>query len=255
MRAAVPALGGARRGSAGLALGGGGSGASVQGSAGGAAPPPARPPSPSPRSRSRPGAHFRGLPLGSARGSRAGAGGPGVAGETGTPRSSARAARGADRDAAASRRRLYSPRLSEDRDSGGRPAPGAAPSRTARRPVCAAAPAATRPRESPGRPAQPSSGGGERRGGAEPRPHPPPRPGTCCLCSRRGARSCRRRGRSRPRLGPGDAGPAQARVAARAALEAIHGGRDPGSLLPFTSLVPRERSLGARGGRRRKADC
>lgn len=144
---------------------------------------------------------------------------------------------------------------SEDPDSGGGPAPGAAPSRTAHRPVCAAAPAATRPRESLGRPAQPSSGGGERRGGAEHRPHPPPRPGTCCLCSRRGARSCRRRGRSRPRLGAGDAGPAQARAAARATLEAIHGGRDPSSLLPFTILVPRERSLGARGGRRGKADC
>lgn len=122
---------GARRRSAGLALGGGGSGASVQGSAGGAAPPPARPPSPSPRSRSRsrsrPGAHFAGLPLGSARGSRAGAGGPGVAGEPGTPRSSARAARGADRDAAASQRRLYSPRLKRGPGLGRRPRPRGRP--------------------------------------------------------------------------------------------------------------------------------
>nr|XP_058903583.1 transcription initiation factor TFIID subunit 4-like [Kogia breviceps] len=57
MRAAARRRGpGARRGSAGLALGGGGggSGASVQGSAGAAAPPPARPPSPPPRPRPRP---------------------------------------------------------------------------------------------------------------------------------------------------------------------------------------------------------
>lgn len=54
-------------------------------------PAPRWPPSPPPRSRPR--AHHRGLPLGSARGPRAGAHGPGVAREPGPPRSSTRAAR------------------------------------------------------------------------------------------------------------------------------------------------------------------
>lgn len=177
MRAAVPALSRARWGSCAAAA----SGASVQGSAGVAAPPPARPSSPPPRSR--PGAHFSGLPLGSARGPRAGAGGPGVTREPGPPRSSARAARGSGTDVAASPRRLYSPRPGEDPDSGGggdswnRPVPGAVPPRTVRRQLCAAATAAARPRESPGRPAQPSSGrwGAAGRGRGPTPPAAPPR--------------------------------------------------------------------------------
>lgn len=177
MRAAVPALSGARWGSCAAAA----SGASVQGSAGVAAPPPARPSSPPPRSR--PGAHFSGLPLGSARGPRAGAGGPGVTREPRPPRLSARAARGAGRDVAASLRRLYSPRPGEDPDSGGggdswnRPVPGAVPPCTVRRQLCVAAPAAAGQRESPGRPAQPSSGrwGAAGRGRGPTPPAAPPR--------------------------------------------------------------------------------
>lgn len=175
---------GARRGSAGLAPGGGGggggSGASVQGSAGAAAPPPARPPSPPPRPRP-----LRRAPQRLLSGARA-ANAPAELGLV-SPASGGRrraqlkprAVRAATRTRApgASTRRAPSRTPTPAAGTRGTAPPcGAAPSRTARRPLSAAAPAAAPPRESRGRPAHPSSGGWGAPEGRARRPTPPAAP-------------------------------------------------------------------------------
>lgn len=226
MRAAVPALSRARWGSCAAAA----SGASVQGSAGVAAPPPLgrlrrrRAPAPARTSAaSLSGARAAHAPA------RADLVSPGSRGR-----------RGRQHELRAVRAEMWL----RARGVFTRPAPARTRTRaaagtrgTARSPgpspLAQFAASSAPPRQQQpgsvrvrGAPRSQAPAGGEQRGGAEDRPHPPPRPDTCCLCSRRGARSCGPGGRYRPCPRPGDARPVGTEAASRAVREAIHRGRD-----------------------------
>lgn len=76
------------------------------------------------------------------------------------------------------------------------------------------------------------------RGGAGNRSLPQPRPDTCCLCSRRGARSCGPRGRSLPSPRPSDAGSTWAEAATEPYENPRKEAASPSTLLPFNIPVP-----------------